>query len=439
MNRLTEEGLDFLSLVRGGYDSDARLGGVIPPMGGPFHPHIDFAGEVKARVSIPVMHAARIRDLDVARAAITERKLDLVGMVRPFIADPYLVHKLRIGQAHRIRPTVGTGYGIDRIYMSGDMVDVGNPSTGREAILPHQVPKSSVTKKVVVVGAGIAGLEAARTLAERGHDVVVFEATGSAGGQVSLAARNPRRAEINGLVTWRLTELELLGVGIRYDTRADRDIVLAERPDAVIVATGGVPQIGAVAGDASVFTNPWRVISGEIALSGEVLVFDDNGAHAGLDVTEVAASSGASVELVTAERHPGILLGATNYPPYLNVFANRGVRITPTQRVTEVVRSADGRLRATLQHEFAELSETRIVDHVIVEHGTRPVDDLYFALKPLSSNGGAVNQDDLIALRPQTTVRHPGGSFQLFRVGDAVSSRSIPSATLDSYRLAFAI
>src|SRR5699024_7193682 len=117
VNRLTDAGLDFVSVVRGGYDSDARLAGVIPPMGTELNPQLEFCKHVKDKTSIPVMHACRIRDLDVARNAITEGQLDMVGMVRPFISEPYFVLKLQAGHTDRIRPAMGTGYGIDRIYV----------------------------------------------------------------------------------------------------------------------------------------------------------------------------------------------------------------------------------------------------------------------------------------------------------------------------------
>jgi 2,4-dienoyl-CoA reductase-like NADH-dependent reductase (Old Yellow Enzyme family) len=439
VRRLTGEGLDFLSLVRGGYDSDDRLGRVIPPMGTPLAPHLAFAGDVKRQVGIPVLHAGRIRDLDTARAAIRQKQVDLIGMVRPLIAEPYLVRHLREGTPERIRPSVGSGYGIDRIYQGLDLVDIGNAAVGREGTLPHIVPRADSKKTVVVVGAGIAGLEAVRTLAERGHRVIAFEATDRPGGQVALAASVPRRRELFGLIDWRLREIARLHAPIRYRTPATAALVRAAHPDVVIIATGGVPHVGVIGGDVTAITDGWKVLAGEIRPTGSVLVFDGLGDHPALAVVEILADEGADLELVTPDRAIGIRLGATNYPPYLRKFAEKAVRMTLTTRVTEVTRREDGRLTVALVDEFADIRTTRVVDHVVVELGTTPVDDLYFQLKPDSSNGGAVDQAALIDARPQTVVRNPSGAFQLFRVGDAVSSRNIPAAVLDAYRLGLAI
>jgi len=179
--RLAASGLiDFVNVIRGHIDTEEALSHVIPGMGSRSAPHLDFSGEVRAATRMPTFHAARIQDVATARHAIESGKLDMVGMTRAHLADPHIARKVAEGREHEIRPCVGMGYCIDSIY-SGQAVCIHNAATGREATIPHVITKSAGPKrKVVVVGAGPAGLEAARVAGERGHEVVVFEAAAEA-------------------------------------------------------------------------------------------------------------------------------------------------------------------------------------------------------------------------------------------------------------------
>ncbi|MBV8768988.1 MAG: NADH:flavin oxidoreductase, partial [Hyphomicrobiales bacterium] len=189
--------VDFLNVIRGHIDTDEALSHVIPGMGARSAPHLDFAGEVRSEARLPVFHAARIQDVATARHAVASGKLDMVGMTRAHIADPHIARKVAEGREDEIRPCVGMGYCIDRIYLGGEALCIHNAATGREATMPHVVePSRGSRKKVVIVGAGPGGLEAARVAGARGHRVVVFEAAGEAGGQVRLTAQLKRRREI---------------------------------------------------------------------------------------------------------------------------------------------------------------------------------------------------------------------------------------------------
>lgn len=437
--RLVAEGIDFLSVIRGSLDTDNNLSRVIAPMGTPAAAHLAFAGEVKRALDVPVMHAGRINDLATARYAIAEGLLDMVGMTRAHMADPHVMRRVAAKEEDRIRPCVGAGYCIDRVYEGADALCVHNAATGREFQLPHTIEPSSSPKTAVVVGAGPAGLEAARVLAERGHSVTVFEANSQPGGQVAVAARLPRRRDLIGIVDRRVQECERLGVKIHYNTVAESDDVLAEDPDVVIVATGGIPNTGGVDGPADLVTDSWQILTGEAKPKQSVLLYDDNGDHPGMSAAEMIATSGADLEIVTPERTVAPLVGSTNYPAYLTVFADHSVTTTLNTRVVAVERTSDRRIKATLVNEYSQATETRIVDQVVVEHGTVPVDNLYFDLKDLSVNHGAVDYPALISLSPQRIVRNESGSFQLFRIGDAVTSRNIHAAILDAYRLCWAI
>jgi 2,4-dienoyl-CoA reductase-like NADH-dependent reductase (Old Yellow Enzyme family) len=433
--RIVPEGIDFISVIRGYMASDEALSRVIPPMGTPVAPHLEFAGEIKREVGVPVMHASRINDVATARHAIRDGLLDLVGMTRAHIADPYIVAKIQAGEEDRIRPCVGASYCLDEIYQARDAKCIHNPSTGREHRLPHHVPSATGTpRKAVVIGAGPAGLEAARVLGVRGHRVVVLEAGDAAGGQIRLASSSPRRRDLIGIIDWRLAECKHLDVDVRYNTYAEADDVLVEDPDVVVVATGGIPNVEFLREGAHLVSDGWDVLSGSFKAKGRVLLFDDNGGHPGLDAAEVLARSGVDIEFVTPERTLAPDVGGVNYPGYFKVFAEHNVPVTLNERLT-AVRRKDGRLEVDLYNEYAHATRQRVVDQVVVEHGTLPQDELYFSLVPGSSNLGEVDQQALLDLRPQQVRRNPDGRYQLFRIGDAVASRNIHAAVFDAYRL----
>ena len=438
MRHYVTDGIDFLSVIRGTIGSDAALSKVIPSMGTASAPHLDFAGEIKRAVDVPVMHAARISDVATARFAIREGLVDLVGMTRAQMADPHLVRKIAAGDEDRIRPCVGANYCLDSIYQSGDAKCIHNPATGRELSLPHVVEPALAMKKVVVVGAGPAGLEAARVLGERGHHVVVMEAADVPGGQVRLAAAASRRRDLIGIIDWRLAEAKRSAVDFRYGLLADADVVRAECPDVVVIATGGLPNRSFLSGEELVL-DTWDVMGGAAHPHGSVLVYDDNGAEPAMDVAELLATRGAMVELVTPERSLAPLVGSMNSPAYLRAFAAHDVRVTLGFRLLAVTDDEQGGRVAHLRSEYADVDVERRVGHVVVEHGTLPNDELYFDLVPCSRNLGAVDHAQLLAGQPQEVRSNPDGDFDLFRIGDAVASRNIHAATYDALRLCLPI
>ena len=437
---LVAEGIDFISVIRGHIDTDAGLAKVIPPMGTQSAPHLDFAGWVKKELGVPVMHASRIADVATARHAVRDGLLDLVGMTRAQIADPYLVAKIAAGQEDRIRPCVGAGYCLDAIYQASDTKCIHNAATGRELQLPHHVPVSERPgRRVVVIGAGPAGLEAARVLGERGHRVVVLEAAPVPGGQLALAARSAARRDLLGIVDWRMTEAAHSDVQFRFNTYAEPRDVLALDPDVVIVATGGTPNTDFLRSGSDLVLDTWDVLAGTRRVSGEVLLYDDHGGHSAMDAATAIATAGARLHIVTPERTLAMDLGGMNYPRYFAILARAQVRTTLLQQLRAVRRAPGGRLVATLYSEYGEQETEVEVDHVVVEHGTLPNDDLYRALVPGSSNLGAVDHDALLAVQPQLLCGNPDGHYQLFRLGDAVASRNVHAAILDAYRLGLAI
>jgi 2,4-dienoyl-CoA reductase-like NADH-dependent reductase (Old Yellow Enzyme family) len=435
LHRLQADGLiDFVNVIRGYIASDADLIDVIPIHGMPSAPHLDFAGFVRQSTDLAVLHASKVDDVATARHAIREGKVDLIGMTRAHLADPHIVRKILDGREAEIRPCVGATYCLDRIYQAGEALCIHNAATSREETMPHEIPRASTPRRVVVVGAGPGGLEAARVAGERGHDVTVLEAMPWAGGQIQLAARNPRRRDLMGIVEWREAELARLGVDVRYDTFAEAADVVALAPDVVIIATGGLPQLPELeAGDDLVVTT-WDVLGGDVRPTGDVLLFDDNGSHSALSAAELIARSGARLEIVTPERMLGIEVGGLNHVPYAKAFNETDTRITLNQKVL-AVRPEAGRLCVDIGSEHTPHRVPRHVDQVVVDFGTAATAELYFELKPLSSNLGAVDYGALIDGRPQSVVRNAAGGFQLFRIGDCVASRNIHAAIYDALRL----
>jgi len=429
--------IDFLNIIKGHIEHDSPLADVIPVAGMRSAPHLDFAGEVRAATGFPTFHAARINDVATARHAIAEGKLDMVGMTRAFIADPHIGRKLAEGREHDIRPCVGATYCLDRIYEGHDTLCAHNPATAREATMPHVIARSEgPRRRVAIAGAGPAGLEAARVAAERGHEVILFEAANNPGGQVRLAAMAHRRGELIGIIDWRVSQCERLGVDIRCNTFAEAEALRDIGPDIIIVATGGLPQNEAIESGADLALSSWEVLSGDAKPSGDVLVFDDNGAHPGLAAAEAIAEAGAHLELMTPERFFAAEMGGLNLVPYMKVFTRKGVKLTTMTRVRSLSRHGN-KIKAILWSPYtqAECGE-RIVDHVVVENGTAPLADLYFELKEHSVNRGEVDYQALIDGRPQNLRPNPEGKFQLFRIGDAVASRNIHAAIYDALRLA---
>jgi 2,4-dienoyl-CoA reductase-like NADH-dependent reductase (Old Yellow Enzyme family) len=426
--------IDFVNVIRGYIATDPQLEEVIPIHGMPSAPHLDFAGRVRATTALPVLHASKVDDVATARHAIREGKVDLVGMTRAHLADPHIVRKIQLGQEDRIRPCVGATYCLDRIYESGEALCIHNAATSREQTMPHEIAPAAQRRRIVVVGAGPAGLEAARVAGERGHDVTLLEAMPWAGGQIRLAARNPRRRDLLGIIEWREHELDRLGVDVRYDVLAEGGDVTALAPDVVIVATGGLPQLPELDDEDERVVSSWDVLGGDVTPTGDVLFFDDNGTHSAMSAAEAIARSGARLEIVTPERMLAIDVGGMNHVPYARAFNETDTRVTLNQRVL-AVRPEAGRLCVEVGSDHSAHRTVRHVDWVVADHGTAATADLYFELKQRSTNRGEVDHAALLAGRPQAVVTNPDGAFQLFRIGDAVASRNIHAAVYDALRL----
>lgn len=428
--------VDFLNVNRGRIHTDPAMTKMIPIQGMRSAPHLDFAGRIRRATGLPTFHASRIQDVATARHAIAEGHLDMVGMTRAHMADPHLVAKIIEGREEDIRPCVGANYCLDRIYQGGMALCLHNAATGREETMPHTITPALTPRRVVVVGAGPGGLEAARVAAARGHAVTLFEAASAPGGQVRLTARSPRRSEMMGLIDWRVAQCEAASVDIRYNTYADAADVTALDPDVVIVATGGMAHtmLFETANELPLAVTSWDILSGDVAPGSDILIYDEAGDHAGLQAAEVALGAGAKIEIMTPDRSFAPEVMAMNLSRYMKALQHDDVRFTIAQRLVGLDRVGN-RLRATLGTDYSDRVTHADYDQVVVNYGTMPLDDLYFDLRPMSRNEGAVDHAALIDGRQQSIVTNSDGVFQLFRIGDAVSSRNTHAAIYDALRL----
>ncbi|EGE60105.1 UNVERIFIED_ORG: 2,4-dienoyl-CoA reductase-like NADH-dependent reductase (Old Yellow Enzyme family)/thioredoxin reductase [Rhizobium esperanzae] len=434
--RLKESGLiDYLNVIRGHIDTDAGLTDVIPIQGMANSPHLDFAGEIRAATQFPTFHAAKIPDVATARHAIAAGKVDMVGMTRAHMTDPHIVRKIIEKREEDIRPCVGANYCLDRIYQGGAAYCIHNAATGRELTMPHILDKADVKKKVVIVGAGPAGLEAARVAGERGHKVVVFEAANNPGGQIRLTAQSERRREMISIIDWRMSQCEKYDVTFHFNSWAEADTIEAENPDVVIIATGGLPHTEVLSTGNELVVSSWDIISGDVKPGTNVLIFDDAGDHAGLQAAEFLAKAGAKVEIMTPDRSFAPEVMAMNLVPYMRSLQKHDVTFTVTYRL-EAVEKSGNQLVAHVGSDYGGIAKQSSYDQIVVNHGTIPLDELYFELKPNSSNLGEMSHDQLLAGEPQSVVRNPEGKFQLFRIGDAVAARNTHAAVYDGLRIA---
>ena len=427
--------IDFLNIIKGHIDTDPALTKVIPIQGMPTAPHLDFAGEVKKMVNIPIFHASKINDISTARYAIESGKLDMVGMTRAHIADPYIIKKLINKEEEKIRPCVGATYCLDRIYEGKDTLCIHNPATGREMSMPHLLKKKvSGLKKIIIVGAGPAGLEAARVCSEQGHSVTVFEASDKPGGQINLITRSKRRKDMAGIIDWRINICEANKVKFNFNSFASKEEILSENPDIVIIATGGIPNTDILNEGSDLVASTWDILSGNVNIEDDVILYDDGGNYPGLQAAEMISSETSKLEIVTPERFFSPDIGGMNFVPYGKNFYEKNVKISLNSRVKSVFRKGN-RLGVKISSDYSDLTFEKETSQVIVEHGTSPVDDLYFELKDQSKNLGQVDYKSLIKGLNKEIIKNKKGDFFLFRVGDAISSRNIHAAIYDSLRI----
>ncbi len=429
--------VDFLDVIAGHAETLPGHMTTFPDMAEPEAPYLRLAAAMKAHLGVPVFHAQRVTTVEQAARAVADGSVDMVGMTRAHLADPHIVRKLLAGRVDDIRPCVGSNYCIDRVYAGKQAHCIYNAATGRETTMAHVIPRSRRRRRVVVIGGGPAGLEAARVAAQRGHSVILFEQHEFSGGAVKVAARAPGRAPLAMITAWLERQALQHGVDPRWGVRATAELVRAEDPQIVVVASGGSPNKCPLDGRDLIETC-FGVLGGEVHLgAGEALVYDDNGREGALSCAAYMADLGLAVQFVTADPAPAAELERTVRPALMKRCYDAGVRFTADTRLVGVQRE-NGALIAVLENDYSGARLERRVAQVVVDYGSAPNDRIYRELKPDSSNLGEVDVAALVAGRSQRINRNRAGTFSLFRIGDAVASRNIHAAVYDALRLCVA-
>jgi NADPH-dependent 2,4-dienoyl-CoA reductase/sulfur reductase-like enzyme len=207
--------------------------------------------------------------------------------------------------------------------------------------------------------------------------------------------------------------------------------VTSENPDVAIIATGGLPTRDILTSGNDLVVTAWDILSGDVKPGTNVLLYDDAGDHVALQAAEMLAEAGARVEVMTPDRTFAPEVMGMNLVPYVRALQAKEVTFTVTWKLLMVER-AGNLLRAVSGSDYSPATRTGSFDQVVVNHGTQPLADIYFDLKPLSANLGAVDYAALIDGKPQPAT---GAGFQLYRIGDAVEARNTHAAIYDALRL----
>ena len=389
---------DYVSFALGDASTLPGAVGIVPPPPVPHNAIADLADG--HRTPLPRIVTSRIIEPAEADALIASGRADAVGMTRALIVDPEMPLKLRGGWEHGLVRCIGCNVCIAHYHAGTPIACAQNPRTGRERHLGPPSP-AGPPARVVVVGAGPAGLAATREAASRRHEVIVFEREDEIGGQARLMRDAPGQAEIAATLVRNYGEtLRSPQVELRLGAAAHVDGIEALAPDLVILATGAEPYRLAIAGEGIEPLQAWDVLRGARP-SGAVVVADWGGDPAGLDCAELLAASGCEVTLTVAATAVGESLHSYRRALYLARLYRAGVTIRHHLRLVEV--TAEGGLFANL---FADdLHEPIHADHVVLAQGRVP------------------------AASPFAELRERG--LEVRRAGDCASPRSLEEAILE--------
>jgi 2,4-dienoyl-CoA reductase-like NADH-dependent reductase (Old Yellow Enzyme family)/thioredoxin reductase len=333
--------------------------------------------------SVPVVAMGRINDPMLAEKAIADGHCDMVGLVRGQLADPEFGNKAREGRVEDIRLCIGCNQGC---WDGGIEIlrCTQNAVVSLESSRYGTITKAPLKKKVVIVGGGPGGMEAARVSALRGHEVTLYEKEDQLGGQINILSKAPCREEFNQVTRFLTTQINKLGVKVKMSIEATAEMVIREQPDTVVVATGAHPYILSMPGSHQPnVTSPAQILKGEVVAGDKVIVFDTTGLQEAPTVADFLAEKGKKVELLTYFPSINAYWGlqtkmiGTHIPVVWPRLKRNGVVITPLANIKEI----SGRMVTVADVYSSEERVIQDVDTIVMATGYRSNNRLYFDLK----------------------------------------------------------
>ncbi|WP_035022395.1 FAD-dependent oxidoreductase [Aquamicrobium defluvii] len=325
---------DYYNVTAGTSGSARGVVHVVPAMS--FAPGYvaPYARMVKDRVGVPVFITGRINQPHVAEDILRRGDADMCGMTRAQICDPDMANKARADRTDDIRACVGCNQAcIGHLYLGAPVSCIQHPETGRELEVGRAEP-ARCPKKVVVIGAGPAGMKAAIVARKRGHDVTLLEKSRQLGGQILLAQLLPGRAEFGGIVNNLRHELQSVGVKVELGITADAPTIRSRNPDHLVVATGALPYMPdlEMSGGRAAAT-PWQVLKGEVYCGTKVAIADWRGDWIALGLAEKLVREGRQVTLFSSAHTPGVSLVPHIRDTWVSELAKLGVRFVNLVRL----------------------------------------------------------------------------------------------------------
>jgi mycofactocin system FadH/OYE family oxidoreductase 2 len=379
--------VDFIDCSVGTFNSGAIM---VPPMYFPHGVNVHLAAAIRSACpGTPVLAVGRITDPALAEKVLDSGAADLVGMTRALLCDPELPNKARDGRTEEILHCIGCLQAcLGRMHDGKAISCLLNPAAGKEREWgPHSLAATAVRRRVVVVGGGPAGMEAARVAAQRGHAVTLLERQSALGGQVQLIVRQPKREEFGEVTRWWPRELERLGVDVRTGCEASAEGILALDPQVVIVATGSVPDKTGFsyhecdrpgmpgAGLPHVLT-AWEVLESPDRAGHRVILVDENGSYEAACTADFLAQRGHKVTVVTRWFRLGVDIPDAVIGLLYTRLAKAGAEVRTTAVVREIAPD-----HVLIENVFSKSSQTEACDSVVLVMGKTPCNRLYRELK----------------------------------------------------------
>jgi mycofactocin system FadH/OYE family oxidoreductase 2 len=375
--------LDYLSVSQSNYNPHS-FQTMIPDMHFERAPYTYLAAAIKDSVDdVPVFTVGRILAPLQAEEILASGAADMVGMTRAQIADPEFVKKAAENRVEDIRVCISCNQGCaDQIHKRNTMSCLQNPAVGFERTRGIDALKSKVAvpRKVIVIGGGVAGMEAAIVATQRGHNVTLYEASDQLGGQVNTLVRVPERFEFYDTVRWRVHMLHQLGVTIHMNTPFTPDMADETNTDVIVLATGAKPVSHAIEGFPAEQTfTVEQVLNDAAELGNRVLLIDGVRHYRATSTAEHLAKNGKTVFVLTKEENTGGDIPKISFVGVMERFADLSIRVIPRARVTH----AEGDMIIYKQGGFTESLPD--IDSVVMAMPRRANNGLQAALSGLDA------------------------------------------------------